>query len=223
MTFAFQRSIADAILSALPSTFASLLFRVAFERWPTKTRGALRFPFRVCEIVAEKKYRPWRDKAWRGCIIDVWFLSLSRHRIIVCLIFSGVENIRGGDKKYRHIRFNSYLSIAKYTKLFIFSNRRIIRIDRLGGQASVYRDAYRDGEYAIPREAANFCEIKRRPGPFVHISSNCPRKSHKQTELPRWRDTPVVINGSLLRKFPSSLPSWYSKRAMSERTNSKNT
>lgn len=44
-------------------------------------------------------------------------------------------------------------------------------------------------EDVIPRKAANFWEIKRRPVRFVHIPGYCPRKSHKQTELPRWTNT----------------------------------
>lgn len=125
-----RRDIICVALDVRVSLVQGCLWTVTYED------PSSRFPFRVCEIAAEKKYRPWRDKAWRGCIIDLRFLSLSRHRI-VCLIFSGTTgawNTTGGDKKYRHIRllifqlvraspFNSYLSIAKYIRNFLYFKR----------------------------------------------------------------------------------------------------
>lgn len=209
-----RRDIICVALDVRVSLVQGCLWTVTYED------PSSRFPFRVCEIAAEKKYRPWRDKAPRGCIIDLRFLSLSRHRIVY-LIFSGVENTTGGDKKYRHVRllifqlvraspFNSYLSlsIAKYIRNFLYFKRVlnsyylnafILRwIESSNNRNRPSRWTSLDVQRcvslkdAIPRKAANFCEIKSRAGRFVHIPSNCPRKSHKQTELPESGGTLVV-------------------------------
>lgn len=234
-----RRDIICVALDVRVSLVQGCLWTVTYED------PSSRFPFRVCEITAERKYRPWRDKAWRGCIIGLRFLSFSPHHT-VCLIFPGVENTTGGDKKYRHryacLFSNSYALLLLIHTSLLPNTRNLLYFKRVLN--SYYLNAFilrwieswnnqnRPSRWtsllvqrcvsledAIPREAANFCEIKRRPGRSVHIPSNCPRKSHKQS-YPVGR-TLVVINNSLLGKFPSSLPSWYSKRAMSKRTNSK--